>query len=190
MGKRGAMSYRHNRRWSDAKLCLVKDILEKKTGFRYVEASSRDDTQDATDLVTYPDPHRGPRVAVRIRRIPCPPSWYEQFTIRSSIYTGRLTEFDKVVGGSADWFFYGFAEKESIPVWHLIDLKKLRSWIHRFAISHNGRIPAHEMTNKDHKTKFYVFNMYDGRFDFGAVVAHKYGRKESCQPGLFDHISQ
>jgi hypothetical protein len=92
------------------------------------------------------------KIACRHRRLGCYARHEDEITIRSKALHGGKTEYDKIIEGCGDMFFYADAtDRHVIERWLLCDLKKLRSYI----AAQPGRFPGRECTNPD-GTKFRV----------------------------------
>jgi len=103
------LNYNENRSWSDVLMPLVKKLIGP---YMLDTASFEDDTQRATDLTV-----KKVDVAVRLRDYNKYAERYlYDFTLRYSVPSGAVTEYQKISDGNADWFFYGFVEKMVIKI--------------------------------------------------------------------------
>lgn len=111
-------------------------------------ATLEQDQREATDLIVL-EALKGPRIACRVRTPKYATGWYRdaqtgvkryfknEVTITCERETGALCEWDKMIlGGMADWFFYGIAvaskhprQVGSIKPLTIIDLRVSRDWI-------------------------------------------------------------
>lgn len=85
-----------------------------------------EDIHHNTDLIVLV--MRPTRIAVRIRRPGYLRSYDGQFTLRYSRPTGTPTEYEKILKGWGDYFFYGHAHdsQQSLRRWWLCDLNIFR----------------------------------------------------------------
>lgn len=122
------MSYTENRRWSDAFIPAIKQIV----GPLLLEESSFEvDTKQAADLVVLNA--RDKAIACRVRRPGYADSYGYEFTIRAKLDSGTKTELEKIIDGFGDWMFYGHADPDGMNVcrWMVINLPALRAAIIR-----------------------------------------------------------
>lgn len=175
--------YTRNRKWADKLLPqaigICSEVFREITGSNVTVkiASEEMDYKEATDLVVL---KIGSilRVACRIRSFSAYASFPDQFTIRSGLPSGGLTEMHKIVdGGWGDYLFYGFANatKTKIISWFIGNLDIFR-WQYRHArkVMAQGfnlkRIRWIEKTNEEDQIKFCAFYLTDFPPEF--VVAH------------------
>ena len=105
------MSYSADRRWSDAFIPAIKQIV----GPLLLEESSFEvDTQQAADLVVMNA--RDTTIACRVRRGGYADRYGYEFTIRAKRDTGAKTELEKIIDGFGDWMFYGHAHADGTNV--------------------------------------------------------------------------
>lgn len=118
------MSYEADREWSDRFLPQVKGII----GPLLLEpAEFEQDAMEATDLIVLHA--RDMRIGVRIRRNDYLKKYGNEITFRFKRDSGAQTEWEKILRGWGDWFFYGFAGAGDLPPlsrWYLVDLNGLR----------------------------------------------------------------
>ena len=122
------MSYSIDRRWSDAFIPAIKQIV----GPLLLEESSFEvDTQQAADLVVMNA--RDKTIACRVRRSGYADLYGYEFTIRAKRDTGASTELEKIIDGFGDWMFYGHAHADGMNVcrWMVVSLPALRAAIIR-----------------------------------------------------------
>lgn len=122
------MSYSVDRRWSDAFIPAIKQIV----GPLLLEESSFEvDTQQAADLVVMNA--RDKTIACRVRRSGYADRYGFEFTIRAKRDTGAKTELEKIIDGFGDWMFYGHAHTDGMSVsrWMVVSLPALRAAIIR-----------------------------------------------------------
>lgn len=126
-------------------------IFEIVGGLVVRKANHFEDRFRATDIVSAPK-----SVAARVRRLEVSNlSYLGEFTLRAARPNGLPTEFEKIMQGHGDWFFYGFAFGGQLVKWIVIDLAILRSQILE------GRIPHVEKNNKDGSATFRVYRIAD-----------------------------
>lgn len=95
----------------------------------FIDATSEQDTKQATDLVLL-----GPAnatVGVRIRS----PKYLEKYpndiTFRLSTPSGAKVEFEKMMSGWCKWFFYGFSDgSDGLSAYYLLDMDLFRCQYH------------------------------------------------------------
>lgn len=81
-----------------------------------------DDAKKATDLVISID---SGTVALRVRDAGCP---FRDFTIRSSVPSGKQTELHKLREGYGRWYLYCWRTRSGvIRDWILVDMDKMRA---------------------------------------------------------------
>ncbi len=122
------MSYSADRRWSDAFIPAIKQIV----GPLLLEESSFEvDTQQAADLVVMNA--RDKTIACRVRRAGYADRYGNEFTIRAKRDSGAKTELEKIIDGFGDWMFYGHAHEDGLNVsrWMVVSLPALRAAIIR-----------------------------------------------------------
>lgn len=122
------MSYSTDRRWSDAFIPAIKQIV----GPLLLEESSFEvDTQQAADLVVMNA--RDKTIACRVRRPGFADRYGYEFTIRAKRDSGAKTELEKIIDGFGDWMFYGHADPDGMNVcrWMVVSLPALRAAIIR-----------------------------------------------------------
>lgn len=115
------------------------------------EATFEEDTREATDLrvLTLGDM----RIAVRMRRYQYFRAYPNEFTIRCSTRNGSPSEYDKILSGWGDYFFYGFVDSQ----WSRFVAYKIgRLAVFRHAIT-TGRVNGRLRSNGVGDTNFLVF---------------------------------
>ncbi|PYF12020.1 hypothetical protein C8J30_102335 [Rhodobacter viridis] len=126
------MEYSINRQWSDQYLPAIRRIV----GAHLLRAAPDWlDMRHATDLMMLDG--RDIRVAARVRRPGYAARYPFDFTLRSQVASGAMTELEKVVNGEGDWLFYGHAGDDgvSLDLWWLIDLRAFRAALIRHAMN-------------------------------------------------------
>jgi hypothetical protein len=120
------------------------------------EANLDEDRTQATDMILLKA--NGLRVACRVRG--CTGRSYEKkyaydVTITCRRESGASCEWDKmIVGGMADWFFYGHAlNGHDIAPWYIVDLAIARPWFLAF--------PGPEISNRDAPGRRCFFHVFD-----------------------------
>lgn len=91
------------------------------------DAPVMEDQEQATDLMVF---HLAPlTIACRMREIEYLAKYPNDVTIRFSRPSGTKTEYDKIVDGWADYFFYGFGDFNTgrIHAYKVIGLKPFRA---------------------------------------------------------------
>lgn len=124
--------YQMNRQWSDQFLPEIRRIV----GAQLLQiAPDYLDQNRATDLMMLDG--RDLRVAARVRRPGYASRYPYDFTLRSRVASGAMTELAKVVNGEGDWMFYGHASEDGrgIDLWWLIDLRAFRAALIRQAMN-------------------------------------------------------
>jgi len=101
----------------------VKRILCRQAHniIKFREATFKEDTQEGFDfMVNINDV----KIAIRIRHSSC---IYRDFTVRSKLDTGNITELAKIIDGKGDFYLYAWAINDTrIGEYMLIDLNLLR----------------------------------------------------------------
>jgi hypothetical protein len=116
---------------TDPYLPMVKAIC---AAYILHEAPLEEDRDHNTDLMVLVAD--GLRIAVRLRR----PWYYKEpryqgeFTIRDTRPSGNATEWEKILDGFGDYFFYGFRTEKPPHLWAfgLLDLRVFRTWVIAF----------------------------------------------------------
>jgi hypothetical protein len=117
------MSYREDREWADQHLPMVKALIGP---LLLIDAPYERDVAEATDMIILRA--RDMTIAVRLRRRSrgYGITHRHQFTLRCKRDNGTRTELSKIIGGWADWMFYGHADEGIIDPWMLLNLHGLR----------------------------------------------------------------
>lgn len=138
------MSYQHDRAWSDRYIPQLRTLIGP---YLLAPSSLEQDTKEAADLVVLRA--RDLTIACRVRRPGYAMDFPNQFTIRSKRSSGVTTEFEKIIDGWGDWFFYGHATSTfpEIKPWWLIDLSSFRS--HLIRRTSRTAIKTDELPNGD-----------------------------------------
>jgi hypothetical protein len=149
-------SYRNNRAWSDQYMDEVKRILSTYFSAPVTEGSLIEDLKQNTDLKVLCKDNIS--IAVRIRRQDFIYRYGNEFTIRRLNHQRKKTEFQKIIEGWGDYFFYGFADECSPPNllhWYLADLSVFREV--RNDPEKKRKIQYKEEKNHDGSPDFYAF---------------------------------
>ncbi len=149
-------AWKADKHWSDRFIPLIKPILGS---YLIGEAPMAEDQEHNTDLIVL---RMEPlRIACRVRRASYLASYGNEFTIRSNRPNGAKTEWDKLMEGWGDYFFYGFADKEetTLAKWTLGDLRVFRFWIWQWKIGHDGALPCEDIPNDDGSSSFKPFKI-------------------------------
>lgn len=104
--------------WSETMMPQVIDILEKQIGKQIEKASTNEDLNQATDLIS----GDGKRICVRIRRDKRPE---RDLTIRVEKGSSK-TELHKLKKGYGDIYFYAWSDNDNLNEWILVDLHGMR----------------------------------------------------------------
>lgn len=158
--------YQMNRQWSDQFLPEIRRIV----GAQLLQiAPDYLDQNHATDLMMLDG--RDLRVAARVRRPGYASRYPYDFTLRSRVASGAMTELAKVVNGEGDWMFYGHASEDGrgIDLWWLIDLRAFRAALIRQA-TNGHRLRCGDRANAD-GTWFKWFDIRSFPDDPPIVVA-------------------
>lgn len=123
------------------------------------EAPSEDDQERNTDLIVLR--LEAIRIGCRVRSHPDDPSWYDEFTIRTSRPSGVNTEIHKVIQGWGDYFLYGFGDESTgeVDPWLVGDLTVFRLWHSQYLVKNGGRPPGELRANKDRSSLFRVYRV-------------------------------
>lgn len=116
--------WEQDKKRADVFMPTIKQIL----GRLFIgEAPVREDQEQATDLMVFTIPPL--TVACRMRNLFYLERYPNDITIRYSRPSGVKTEYDKIVDGWADFFFYGFGDFETgkIHAYKVLTLKALRA---------------------------------------------------------------
>jgi hypothetical protein len=111
----------------DRLLPLAKTIVPlalASLGIIYREAHKKEDYQEATDLIA----NDLPRISIRSSM-----GWGNNIMLRIGPNDGFKYEYQKIMDGCGDLYFYGFHSKESLNYhkWYLIDLNVFRRVIEK-----------------------------------------------------------
>jgi hypothetical protein len=133
-----------------------------------VEAPYEDDAKRNTDLIVLQS--GGIRLAVRLRSQQYWHRYPGEFTIRYSRPMGTLTEFDKIIDGWGDYFFYGFRHRNPprLIAWGILDLTAFRNFAKEHRDKH-GKWPGCEKGNRDQSSSFLAFQWSE--IPLGAIIA-------------------
>lgn len=114
-----------DKKWSDRFLPEIKEILGRK----FIGEIPKEDKEHNTDLMIINSSNL--RVSCRVRSFDYYKKFKHEFTIHSERETLAKTEFEKIMMGWGDVFFYGFSDKEEekLLAWALIDLRVFRHYI-------------------------------------------------------------
>jgi hypothetical protein len=98
-------------------------------------------------------------IGARVRRNQYAATFAHEFTLCASTHNGTPSEYDKIVAGFGDWFFYGFADTHDgkppgFVVWYLLDL---HAW--RAALIRRAPIKCTLKTNPHSGKQFAAFDV-------------------------------
>lgn len=150
-----------NRKWSDKFLDSIINILSLRLASKIIVPSTdKEDMEHNSDLMTLK--MDSIRIACRVReyRYYVNKKYRHQFTMRCELPSGRDTEFQKMMGGWGDYYFYGFVDKEEqfICKWIIGDLGVFRDGIKDGSIF----TPTDKIPNwLSDMTRFYAFSEMD-----------------------------
>lgn len=130
-----------------------------------------DDAEKNTDLIVFT--LGAIRVACRIRRFNQYEKYGEQFTIRADRPSGAKCEFEKLLEGWGDYFFYGFSNEaeDGLHAWFIADLKPFRTFVNKHLIRNGGKLPGVKLPNRDDSSQFYAYWIHQLPASF--IVARK-----------------
>ena len=148
--------------WSDKFSQEVKRII----GEKFIIEDDKEDMEHNTDFLLVNTKHL--RFSCRIRKFKYFKRFPNNFTIHLETNTNAKTEFEKVVEGWGDVFFYGFSNEleNGIHAWAMIDLKVFRKHLfYKSLESQNNKRPFLDL-ERDKKTSprsgyFLSFNYKD-----------------------------
>ena len=164
------MSWKIDKRWSDKFIPNIKPIL----GTHFIaEPPIEEDRDRNTDLIVLN--MASIRFGCRIRRYSYYKYYGNEFTIRLARPSEQKTEFEKIIEGWGDYFFYGFSNKEETDLedWFIGDLKIFRGCIHQLVKNGNN---LRRINNIDNSSEFLPFKKNDFPEDF--IFAEKPKQKE------------
>lgn len=134
--------------WSDKFSQEVKGII----GERFIIEDDKEDMEHNTDFLLVNTKHL--RFSCRIRKFEYFKRFPNDFTIHLETTTDAKTEFEKVVEGWGDVFFYGFSNEleNGLHAWAMIDLKVFRKHLfYKSLDSQNTKRPFLDL-ERDKKT--------------------------------------
>jgi hypothetical protein len=148
--------WKDDKAWSDQYIPTIKAIC----GLYLIgEATVIEDQERNTDLMM-----NGLRIAVRLRKWDSWPkrSRRGEFTMRTARPRGAPTEFQKVLDGWGDYFFYGFAHQSAPKLYGfgLLHLGHFRDWLTQHQTLH-ATWPGFIQRNHDRSSDFRVFRWVD-----------------------------
>lgn len=167
--------WKQNKNWCDRFLPEIKQIL----GLHLIgEASTEDDCFKNTDLCVMKI--EAIRIACRMRRFNYLIDYPGEFTIRTLVRSGGITEIGKIMTGWGNYFFYGFANEleEKILSWYLCDLNVFRYWFNKYLME-KGVPPGIEKPNGD-GTKFRAFKLNELPQNF-IIAGKKYNDPDQSE---------
>jgi len=145
-------TFAEGKEWSDKYIPEIKKIL----GLHLIQvAPLKDDCELNTDMLVPPMI----RVAQRVRN---QKFWEDrdEFTIRFQLPSGSLTEWDKLIAGHGDYFFYGHAGiNDTLNGYTILNLKLFRAWCQSYFDKHR-MWPGRKQSNPD-GTSFRIFDWND-----------------------------
>ena len=112
-------------------------------------APVEEDAERNTDLIVLRMANS--RIAVRMRSYErIWKKWPNQITIRTERPTQHKTEYEKIIEGWGQYFFYGFGTEDGLlGPWVLGNLTAFRNWVHRYKTQNAGEDPGQVMQNGD-----------------------------------------
>jgi hypothetical protein len=149
-------TWEEDKRQTDPYLPLVKAICG---AYIIGEAPLEEDRDRNTDLMVLTV--GGMRIGVRLRS---PHYWNkrykgtwmrEEFTMRDSRPRGGTTEWDKMLEGFGDYFFYGFRTEDPPHLWGfgLLSLGEFRTWVLQYYRQWHAW-PGRQLPNGDGSSTF------------------------------------
>jgi hypothetical protein len=143
-------TWQSDKGWSDR---FIPEIKRHCADVILNEAPLEEDQKHNTDLIVLKGGET--RIACRIRRHKYI-SYKDDFTVRFARPNGTPTEFDKVISGWGDYFFYGFSDEEekSLAHWWIMDLRVFRNWLVWYLLSSGGNLPGVSRDNFDGSSSF------------------------------------
>lgn len=150
--------YNRDRPWSDGYLPQVVDIIRDTLGETACLPHPDMDVKGNADLAII---NGMKTIAVRMRRFGYYDQYPDDFTFRNYKPRGVQSEYEKVMAGFGDLFFYGHGSHDgnAIEHWMLIDLERFRQLVLA------GLIKPNRIGNKDGITGFYVCKMQGPALD-------------------------
>lgn len=175
-----AKGWKQDKAWSDIFIPEIQRVLGEV--FFSLPLLS-DDQMKNTDLICLD--MSGKRIGCRIRREQYLKKYAFQFTIRSSRPGGTKTEYQKILEGWGDYFFYGFANSvnTSLLLWFVGDLEVFRqfeglgtSGMFRQNTDGSSSFKAFDWT--DMPKEFFIkispsSLLINDRHDYGSIVEEK-----------------
>lgn len=148
--------FREDKERSDLAIPYLKSIV----GRVFVDVATIEaDMRENTDLVILGG-GKAPTVACRTRNEHYERRYPFDITIRSKRYSGRETEFEKMMAGFGDALLYAFVLDTGKPIrWVMTDLKKFR---YAVSLAYRDRCfheIAKEHANADRSSDFYSFDI-------------------------------
>lgn len=96
----------------------------------------------------------------------------KEFTIRSKVPEGHLTELDKMIRGEhADVMIYDWIEKDDVKHWMILDLKKVAAVLRRMNLENTLATKCQEKLCEKNKTHFIICKLEDFP---GALIASSF----------------
>ena len=156
------MSFESDYKWQQKLLPHVIQHCGTHLARRIIgDAPAEEDKHRNTDLMVLN--WNQVRIGVRLRTNSYyhDPLYRNQFTIRASRELGT-TEYEKVIKGFGDYFFYGFTNnrKAHIVAWFIGDLNVFRQYRAEYLEKH-GVEPGTVKPNRDGSSEFRAFNVAD-----------------------------
>ncbi|MCC8163348.1 MAG: hypothetical protein LIO86_09370 [Lachnospiraceae bacterium] len=120
-------NYGADRRFGDSFMPEVKAILGQ---FLLRDDFVDEDKERNTDLIVLQ--MEAKRIGVRIQRYGYLKQYGDEFTIRYQRQSGYKTEYQKIIEGWGDYFFYGFADANGFRLgkWFIGDYNAFRKFAH------------------------------------------------------------
>lgn len=166
--------WQRDKAWSDNFLPEIKSILGRHL---IGEAPEVEDQQRNTDLIVLR--MEAVRIGCRVRSFDYWLRYPDEFTVRAGRPSGVDTELAKIVSGWGDYFFYGFADRQSqsLHAWTLGSLHVFRLWHSRQLA--RGLRPWATQNNVDGSSSFCAFRVNLLPADF-VVARHSPNMSEAA----------
>lgn len=150
-------NYNINRKWSDQFIPEIKRILGETF---IIESSAFKDKNEATDLIVMELEKKCFACRVRRHWVYEVPRWKNQFTMRDKLPKYKKSEFEKILEGFGDVYFYGFSNRRDdgtgFVKYIIFDLNIFRKYI-KFLKNRKHECWGKEL-NKDNSPDFWWFN--------------------------------
>lgn len=159
-----AKGWEEDKAWSDIFILEIQRILGEAF---FILPSLSDDQMKNTDLICLDI--SGKRIGCRVRKKKYLREYAFEFTIRSSRPRGTKTEYQKILEGWGDYFFYGFANNTSASLlhWFVGDLEVFRNCL-------NSGMVGTSKQNSDGSSGFKSFRWEDVPENFFVKTSDPY----------------